>query len=127
MPYIMLNHTVLSSSWVGTQEEGSWEVTVEDHNGYKIRRLFDHLVVANGHNHEPYIPTYPGQDDWLSHSPASGRKREILHSIFYRDPERYANQTVVVVGSGASGRDAASQIVLHARKVMVVEFPKGRH
>ncbi|KAF8835802.1 FAD/NAD(P)-binding domain-containing protein [Paxillus ammoniavirescens] len=117
MPYIMLNHTVLSSSWVGTQEEGSWEVTVEDHSGNKIQRSFDHLVVANGHNHEPHTPTYPGQDDWLSHHSASGREREVLHSIFYRDPQRYVNQTVVVVGSGPSGRDAASQVVLYAHKV----------
>ncbi|KAF9219777.1 FAD/NAD(P)-binding domain-containing protein [Gyrodon lividus] len=117
VPYIMFNHTVLSSSWIGTQEGGGWEVIVENHNGHKIRRQFSHLVVANGHNHEPHIPIYPGQDDWLSHTSASGREREILHSIFYRYPERYTNQTVVVVGSGASGRDAASQIALHARKV----------
>ncbi|KAG9311854.1 hypothetical protein JVU11DRAFT_8106 [Chiua virens] len=48
--------------------------------------------------------------------PVGGSAR-FLHSIFYREPERYTNQTVIVVGSGASGRDAASQVALHARKV----------
>jgi hypothetical protein len=122
VPYIMFNHTVLSSSWVGTQEEGRWDVVVEDHNGHMIRRSFDHLLVANGHNHEPHMVTYKGQDDWLSHKSASGGEREIIHSIFYREPQRYVNRTVVVVGSGASGRDAASQVVLHAHKVVVTDF-----
>ncbi|KIJ65097.1 hypothetical protein HYDPIDRAFT_89268 [Hydnomerulius pinastri MD-312] len=117
MPYIMLNHTVLSSSWIGTPDKGRWEVTVQDHNGREIHKSFDHVVVANGHNHEPHIPIYAGQEDWLRSGIEGGRTREILHSIFYRKPERYANQTVVVVGSGASGRDAASQLALHARKV----------
>jgi cation diffusion facilitator CzcD-associated flavoprotein CzcO len=40
-----------------------------------------------------------------------------LHSVWYRKPDRYANRTVIVVGSGASGRDAASQITGYARKV----------
>ena len=118
MPYIMLNHTVLSASWVGSSEQGRWDLVVADHNGQETRRSFDHLVVANGHNHYPHSPTFPGQDEWLRHG-GSGRQREILHSIFYREPERYANQTVVVVGSGASGRDAASQVVLYARKVAI--------
>lgn len=116
MPYILFNHTVLSASWVGTPEEGRWDVLVADQDGHQTRRPFDHLVVANGHNHYPHISTFPGQDEWLRHS----NGREILHSIFYREPQRYANQTVIVVGSGASGRDAASQVVLYARKVAIV-------
>ncbi|KAF8449472.1 hypothetical protein L210DRAFT_3389535 [Boletus edulis BED1] len=118
LPYILFNHTVLSASWVGTSEEGRWDIVVEDGSGRKTRRSFDHLVVASGHNHYPHILTFPGQDAWLRRRNGThGRRREILHSIFFRDPERYANQTVVVVGAGASGRDAASQVALYARKV----------
>lgn len=121
MPHIVFNHTVLSATWVGTPEEGCWDVLVADQDSYQTRRSFDHLVVANGHNHYPHIPTFHGQDEWLRHgNGASGSRREILHSIFYREPQRYANQTVVVVGSGASGLDAASQVVLYARKVATV-------
>ncbi|KAG6374674.1 hypothetical protein JVT61DRAFT_4043 [Boletus reticuloceps] len=118
LPYILFNHIVLSASWVGTSEEGRWDIVVDNGNGRKTRRSFDHLVVASGHNHYPHILTFPGQDAWLRRrNGAHGRRREILHSIFYRDPERYANQTVVVVGAGASGQDAASQVALYARKV----------
>ncbi|KAG8215018.1 hypothetical protein J3R82DRAFT_8426 [Butyriboletus roseoflavus] len=118
LPYIVLNHTVLSASWIGTPEEGRWDVLVADQDGHETQRSFDHLVVANGHNHYPHTPIFPGQDEWLRHgSGAAGRRREILHSIFYREPQRHKDRTVVVVGSGASGRDTASQVVLYARKV----------
>ncbi|KIK20788.1 hypothetical protein PISMIDRAFT_681968 [Pisolithus microcarpus 441] len=115
-PYIRLNHTVLSSSWAGTSKAGHWEIVVEDHNGDRIQRSFDHLVVANGHNHEPHIVVFAGQETWLEKT-KHGLQREILHSIWYRDPSRYVNQTVVVVGSGASGVDIASQVSQYARKV----------
>ncbi|KAG6329657.1 hypothetical protein ID866_9433 [Astraeus odoratus] len=114
-PYISLNHTVLSSSWVGRPDAGYWDVIVEDHNGNEIQRSFDHLVVANGHNHEPHIPVFPGQEVWLANK--SRGRREILHTIWYRDPAKYTNQTVVVVGGGASGSDISSQVSLYARKV----------
>lgn len=82
-----------------------------------MHKSFDHLVVANGHNQYPSIPTWPGQDEWLKNSPSSGPKREILHTVFWRDPSRYAGRTVVVVGGGASGRDAALHTGPVARKV----------
>ena len=121
LPYILFNHTVLSASWIGTSEEGRWDILSSDDSGQEIRRSFDHLVVANGHNHYPHSSTFPGQEAWLRRrNGANGRRREILHSIFYREPQRYADRTVVVVGSGGSGRDVASQVVLHARKVAVI-------
>ncbi|KAI6024115.1 hypothetical protein BKA83DRAFT_4125480 [Pisolithus microcarpus] len=86
-PYIRLNHTVLSSSWAGTSKAGHWEIVVEDHNGDRIQRSFDHLVVANGHNHEPHIVVFAGQETWLEKT-KHGLQREILHSIWYRDPSR---------------------------------------
>ncbi|KIJ65095.1 hypothetical protein HYDPIDRAFT_27819 [Hydnomerulius pinastri MD-312] len=116
-PYIMLNHAVLSSSWTGTPTAGRWDLIVQDDNGHKTRKSFDHLVVASGHNHYPHIPTFIGQEDWLKNSPVGGRPRVILHSLWYREPERFANQTVVVVGAGASGLDAARQLGLIAGKV----------
>ena len=112
--YINLNHTVLAAGWRGTRQEGKWVVDVARTNGPRaqdvIRREFDHLIIANGHNHYPHIPRWPGEDEWLASTPAGSRKRDIRHSIFYREPEWYANQTVVIVGGGASGRDAALQV-----------------
>ncbi|KIN95358.1 hypothetical protein M404DRAFT_1007501 [Pisolithus tinctorius Marx 270] len=43
-PYIKFNHTVLSSSWAGTPQTGHWEIIVEDGNGNRVQRSFDHLV-----------------------------------------------------------------------------------
>ncbi|KAF9219775.1 dimethylaniline monooxygenase [Gyrodon lividus] len=117
MPYIMFNHTMVSSSWSGTPTAGHWNLIIQDGNGREIRKSFDHLVVASGHNHYPHIPTFPGQEEWLRNSPVGGRQREILHSMWYREPARFADQTVVVVGAGASGLDAARQLGSIAEKV----------
>ncbi|KAI6042042.1 hypothetical protein EDC04DRAFT_2663411 [Pisolithus marmoratus] len=118
-PYIKLNHTVISSSWEGTPQAGYWKIVVEDHNGDRIQRSFDHLVVANGHNHEPHIVVFSGQETWLENA-KRGLQREILHSIWYRLPSRYVNRTVVVVGGGDSGIDIASQVSQYARKVSLI-------
>lgn len=116
-PYIKFNHTVVSTNWVGNSTVGHWNVTIRDHKEHSQQRAIDHLVVASGHNHYPHAPQWPGQEEWLNNSPIAGHEREILHSIWYRSPERYSNRSTIVVGSGASGRDAASQISEYARKV----------
>ncbi|KAH9950628.1 FAD/NAD(P)-binding domain-containing protein [Amylocystis lapponica] len=118
--YIRLNHTVASADWDGEESEGHWDVEVRAHDGsdaggWTIRRTFDHLIVANGHNHYPYVPAWNGTDEWLANSPQGAPQRELLHSVYYRDPEKYANLSVVIVGASASGRDAALQIAPVAR------------
>lgn len=110
----------MSSNWVGNSTWGQWNVTVRDAQEQLFTRTFDHLVVASGHNQYPYIPTWRGQDAWLANSPVNGPTREIVHSIWYREPQLYANKTVIIVGSGASGQDMASQIVGYANQASVV-------
>lgn len=113
--HLRLNHTVVAAGWVGSNTQGKWLVDVakvEDGEGVgeTVQHSFDHLIVANGHNHYPRIPHWKGEDEWLASTPAGRPKRELLHSIFYREPEAYVNRTVVIVGGGASGRDAALQV-----------------
>ncbi|GJE98093.1 NAD(P)/FAD-dependent oxidoreductase [Phanerochaete sordida] len=110
--HINVNHTVLAAGWKGSSARGKWivDVTRTDRPEEVQQRSFDHLIVANGHNHYPRIPHWAGEDDWLGNTPLGKPKREILHSIFYREPEGYINRTVVIVGGGASGRDAALQV-----------------
>ncbi|KAI6149290.1 hypothetical protein BKA82DRAFT_1006120 [Pisolithus tinctorius] len=115
-PYIKLNHSVVSSSWVGTPHAGHWEMVVEDHNGDRIQKSFDHLVVAVGISYAPHVVIFPGQETWIENA-RGGLQREIFHSMWYRHPSWYANQTVVVVGGGASGIDVSSQVSQYARKV----------
>lgn len=125
--HIRLRHRVAAANWRGNAEAGEWEVEVhvQDPKGHTdtdepirtFKRSFDHLVVANGHNHYPNIPKWNGTDEWLANTPESTPQREIIHSIYYRRPERYTNRTVVIVGAGASGRDAALQVGKTARVV----------
>lgn len=128
-PHIRLNHSVSSALWVGNSSQGYWDVTLQ--TGYPVEIVpgssksiatnnkdefterFDHLVVANGHNHYPYIPEWAKNEEWLE-----GRKgRRSIHSIYYRNPQDYVGKRVLVVGAGASGSDVASQIAEYADKV----------
>ncbi|KAH9922911.1 FAD/NAD(P)-binding domain-containing protein [Fomitopsis serialis] len=72
-PHISLNHTVVSAQWHGHDDFGDWHVEVHsppvdgDTEDVVLKRTFDHLVVANGHNHYPHIPEWNGTDDWLAY------------------------------------------------------------
>lgn len=115
--HIAFNHTVLAATWVGNSTTGRWNVTVRDSTSETKLKQFDHLVVATGNNHYPRIPNFRNQEKWLARSPSNSPEREILHSVWYKGPERYAGRGVLVVGNGASGIDAASQVAKTARKV----------
>ncbi|KAI0091516.1 hypothetical protein BDY19DRAFT_991213 [Irpex rosettiformis] len=112
--HIRVNHTVVAAGWHGNHVEGKWEIelarTDSSTPAGTFHEFFDHLIVGNGHNHYPRVPHWDGEEEWLESSPEGTSKREIQHSIFYREPERYINRTVLIVGGGASGRDAAIQV-----------------
>ena len=59
------------------------------------------VVVANGNEHTPRIPEFPG---------AVGSTIEMLHSSAYRNPSPYADKRVLVVGSGSSGMEIAHDL-----------------
>ena len=59
------------------------------------------VVVANGIEHTPCIPEFPG---------AVGSTIEMLHSSAYRNPSPYADKRVLVVGSGSSGMEIAHDL-----------------
>ncbi|RPD72555.1 FAD/NAD(P)-binding domain-containing protein [Lentinus tigrinus ALCF2SS1-7] len=117
--YLHFHHKVVAADWVGDSEQGEWDVVVEVQQpggpSHVSKRSFDHLIVANGHNHYPHIPQWDGTEGWLANTPRGTPKRQILHSIYYRDPAKYTNRIVVIVGAGASGRDAALQVCKTAR------------
>lgn len=118
LPFISFNHEVRTAVWAGTPEQGHWNLEVLDRTSSVLHnKTFDHLIVASGNNHFPRIPSWKGQDEWLAKSAPGRPARRIVHSVYYRDPEAYAGLSVVVVGNGASGRDAASQVVKYAKEV----------
>ncbi|KAI1169075.1 FAD/NAD(P)-binding domain-containing protein [Nemania serpens] len=67
---------------------------------------YDALVVATGHYSAPYIPSVaPDMSAFAATHPGV-----ISHSKTYRVASAFAGKRVVVVGSGPSGLDIASQI-----------------
>ncbi|MCM2576780.1 flavin-containing monooxygenase [Streptomyces meridianus] len=58
----------------------------------------DAVVVATGLNHTPFVPAWPGRDDFCG---------ELLHAGHYRRPDRYRGRDVLVVGAGNTGADVA--------------------
>jgi pyridine nucleotide-disulfide oxidoreductase len=56
------------------------------------------MVVATGYEGEPDIPDWNGREEF------AGR---LLHSAEYRNPEPFAGESVLVVGSGCSGMEIA--------------------
>jgi cation diffusion facilitator CzcD-associated flavoprotein CzcO len=82
-----------------------WNITVCDEANNTQHEAFDHLVVATGNNHFPHIPKWAGQEDWLNYHSSQGPKREIIHSAWYREPQRSKGWRVLIVGVGSSGRD----------------------
>ncbi|HEV8403953.1 MAG TPA: NAD(P)/FAD-dependent oxidoreductase [Candidatus Limnocylindrales bacterium] len=80
---------------VGPNGGDGWDVTTSD----GATRRYAGVLVANGHNSVPAVPTVPGT--------FTGRT---LHSGRYHNPGDIAGSRVLVVGSGNSGCDIASEL-----------------
>jgi cation diffusion facilitator CzcD-associated flavoprotein CzcO len=88
---VSLGHTVERVARAGA----GWDVTVRGPDG-KTTQRYAAVVVANGHNSTPNVPSYPGE-----------ASVEQLHSHDYRDPAQLAGKRVLVVGGGNSAMDIA--------------------
>lgn len=60
------------------------------------------VVVATGFDHDPYMPDWPGRENF------SG---ELVHACAYREPDPYRGQDVLVVGPGVTGSEVAHLLV----------------
>lgn len=80
---------------IGQRSIDGWDVTTSDGR----TRPYAGVLVANGHNSVPSIPTVPGA--------FTGK---MLHSGAYRNPGDIDGRRVLVVGSGNSGADIASEL-----------------
>ncbi|MDX1649159.1 MAG: NAD(P)/FAD-dependent oxidoreductase [Myxococcota bacterium] len=72
---------------------GAWRV--ETSKGPVAAR---HVVLATGPEHVPFVPDWPGRDDW---------KGELLHAGAFRHAAPYRGRAVLIVGGGTSGVDLA--------------------
>jgi flavin-binding monooxygenase-like protein len=82
--------------------DGIWEVELDGGE----RRLYDALVVANGHHSTPRGPTPPPPGEFTG---------EQMHSHYYRDDSVLRDRDVVVVGFGNSACDIAVESSFVAR------------
>jgi putative flavoprotein involved in K+ transport len=59
------------------------------------------VVSATGTWQRPYVPDYPGREEF---------RGEQTHSAWYRDPEPYEGKRVLVVGGGNSGAQVLAEV-----------------
>ncbi|KAK5111243.1 hypothetical protein LTR62_005271 [Meristemomyces frigidus] len=85
-----------------------WLLNVTTKDGSTEVMTFDKLVVASGPQNVAIMPVIPGNDIFNG---------EIIHSIAFKDPARYAGKTVVVLGIGNSAVDTATTLIGHAKKI----------
>src|SRR6266576_2382695 len=78
------------------QQDGIWRVELDSGE----TRLYDALLVANGHHWNPRFPepAFPGAEDF------TGQR---LHAHSYRDNSIFAGKRVVILGMGNSAMDIA--------------------
>lgn len=100
------------SSWDEPATRGPrWEVqTMNRITQQKMTKIYDALVVCNGHYSEPNVPRVRGADTFPGNQ---------SHSHSYRDNSSFRGKRVVVVGAMASGEDIAREIAEVADEVHV--------
>nr|WP_269329273.1 NAD(P)/FAD-dependent oxidoreductase [Kineosporia babensis] len=77
--------------------DGGWSLQLAD----GTTRSTGTLIVAIGYLHTPFIPAWPGRESW---------SERIIHSAQYRNAKPFQGQDVVVVGTGNSGAEIASDL-----------------
>jgi dimethylaniline monooxygenase (N-oxide forming) len=100
--FIKFEHHVVRVRPLSGNGDSAWEVVVKDLKSYEYQTLiYDAVFVCNGHYNAPLTPQYAGQDLF------EGKQ---MHSHDYRCAAPFANESVLIIGAGPSGRDAVSDI-----------------
>lgn len=101
MPIIHWGTRVTNVHHTGSTGEG-WTIETDSSSGKQTYHV-SHVIVANGHYNEPYLPPIPGLDTF---------KGKVLHSRWWRNPRSHRGENIVVVGSRASGSDIARELAM---------------
>lgn len=95
-PYMQLSRDVVRVERDANDEE--WLVTTRSvQSGTEQTQRFDRVVLATGLANTPKPVTIKGQSRFAG---------DIVHSRDFKDPAKYKNKNVLVVGVGASGCDS---------------------
>jgi putative flavoprotein involved in K+ transport len=81
--------------------DGRWQLRTS-HGQLDSRRV----VLATGACNEPAVPEWPGRESF---------EPELIHSSQYRRPQEYAGSSVLVVGSGNSATEVATDLATSGR------------
>lgn len=98
---------------VCSQYKVEWVEEGKSNSQYKE---FDAVVIASGFFSAPVVP------DYLKLL-AGDYGNKISHSSLYTSSEKYANQTVAIIGGSFSAHEIAANVQRHAKKVINV-FPR---
>src|SRR5688572_19748360 len=102
--------------WFGTEvtkvrpaEDGRWDVTISGARGGGSDRTqrYTAVVVANGHNWSPKLPSYEGLPEY---------RGEVIHSSSYKDAAQVRGRKVLVIGGGNTGCDIAVEAAQQAAR-----------
>lgn len=103
-PHIRFN-TKITAAEPLPKEEG-WKIVLDNKTTYNYRAL----IVSNGHHWKPRLPkpSFPGHFNG-----------SITHSHYYKTPDEYADQNVLVVGFGNSAMDISCELSNIAKNVFL--------
>jgi len=130
--HVVLKTTVenITKDYSSSTEEAQFELILrtetenKDESGNFIdrwtREKFDAVIIATGHYHVPYIPKVPGLNEVYHRYPS-----KLKHSKTFRTSDNFKDQTIIVIGSRASGADIVDITSKDAKFVYQSRRSKG--
>ena len=94
-------------------DDGLWRITLDTGE----TRLYDALVVCNGHHWDPRWPEPPFEGEFTG---------ELLHSHYFKTAEPWRDKTIVLVGIGNSAMDIAVEASYLCKEVYL-SARRGAH
>jgi putative flavoprotein involved in K+ transport len=85
--------------------DGHWEV--RSTTGERVAAV---VVLATGTHDRPYVPAWPGREEFGG---------QLIHADAYRNPGELVGERVLVVGSGNSGAEIAADLAEAGRDVAI--------
>src|SRR4029079_1818020 len=94
---------------VSPTQDGGFDVTISGARGGGATRTqrYAAVIVANGHNWSPKLPSYEGQESYAG---------EVIHASTYKDAAQLRGKKVLVVGAGNTGCDIAVEAAQQAAR-----------